>query len=96
LTVARELAVNEVKQDPDRFVSIVLLTDGESNQGLSLADFQAQLANPSAPAVRVFPILFGEGNAGEMRQLADLTGGRTFDGRKGVLAQVFKEIRGYQ
>jgi Ca-activated chloride channel family protein len=98
LAQARDLAIQEVKRDPDRFVSIVLLTDGESNQGLTFADYQGLLAGASAdqPQIRVFPILFGEGNVAEMRQLADLTGGRTFDGRKGVLAQVFKEIRGYQ
>jgi Ca-activated chloride channel family protein len=31
-----------------------------------------------------------------MKQLAQITGGREFDGRKAALAQVFKEIRGYQ
>jgi Ca-activated chloride channel family protein len=52
------------------------------------------LAN-GAPA-RIFPILFGEANSAEMGQLASFTGGRAFDGRKAVLSQVFKEIRGYQ
>jgi Ca-activated chloride channel family protein len=40
--------------------------------------------------------LFGEGNAEELKQLADLTGGRLFDSRSVALATVFKEIRGYQ
>jgi len=31
-----------------------------------------------------------------MHQLAKSSGGREFDGRRLVLAQVFKEIRGYQ
>ena len=46
--------------------------------------------------IRVFPILFGEGNSGELSGIADLTGGRLFDSGAGSLAAVFKEIRGYQ
>ena len=45
--------------------------------------------------MRVYPILFGDGDSQEMKDLAALTGGRTFDGRKN-LASAFKDIRGYQ
>jgi hypothetical protein len=38
----------------------------------------------------------GEGKVAEMQQIAQLSGGREFDGRKLHLGQVFKEIRGYQ
>jgi Ca-activated chloride channel family protein len=31
-----------------------------------------------------------------MKHLAELTGGRTFDARKGDLTAVFRDIRGYQ
>jgi Ca-activated chloride channel family protein len=92
--VAEDLAREEQRSDPDRFVSIVLLTDGQNNAGLNPEEFQARYAN-GLPA-RIFPILFGEGNAAEMHQLAKSSGGREFDGRRLVLAQVFKEIRGYQ
>jgi Ca-activated chloride channel family protein len=94
LSVAEDLAKQELARDPDRFISIVLLTDGESNSGLKAGDFRARYAD-GLPA-RIFPILFGEGNVGEMQQLAELSGGREFDGRKLQLGQVFKEIRGYQ
>ena len=40
--------------------------------------------------------LFGEAATGQMNDLAQLTGGRTFDARTQSLAVVFKEIRGYQ
>ena len=46
--------------------------------------------------IPVFPILFGEGNAKDLGELAELTGGRLFDSRSNSLAAVFKEIRGYQ
>ena len=94
LDAAQRLAAEEMQRDPDRFVSITLLTDGESNSGMGFEDFQRRWGD-KAPA-RVFPILFGEGNVAQMQQLAHITGGREFDGRKAALAQVFKEIRGYQ
>ncbi|MGI5242840.1 VWA domain-containing protein [Dactylosporangium sp. CA-139066] len=94
LFVAYDQAAALAKEDPDRFTSIVLLTDGELTAGAKLPDFQARLAQ--LPKVPVFTILFGEGNVAEMQQIADLTGGRSFDARTGSLPAAFKEIRGYQ
>jgi Ca-activated chloride channel family protein len=94
LSVAQELARQELAREPDRLVSIVLLTDGESNAGMPLEDFRARYSGGFA--ARIFPILFGEGNVSEMQQIARLSGGREFDGRNLQLRQVFKEIRGYQ
>jgi len=91
---AEEIARTEKASNPDRFVSIVLLTDGASNAGLTLKQFRDRYGE-EAPA-RVFPILFGEGQVDEMTALAQATGGRQFDGRSVRLASVFKEIRAYQ
>jgi Ca-activated chloride channel homolog len=79
----------------DRFVSIVLMTDGESNTGRTLEDFTAFV--PGAPRqVRVFPILFGEAAEQQMRTVATATGGELFDARQGDLSRAFCQIRGYQ
>jgi len=94
LTAAELLAKEEIQRDPERLVSIVLLTDGENNEGITFNQFRD--ANRNGTATRIFPILFGEGNVAEMQALAQLAGGRVFDGRKSRLALVFKEIRGYQ
>jgi len=94
LDAAQQLAAEERKAFPDRFISIVLLTDGENNRGLSLDDFRRR--HDGRAAAPVFPIVFGEANQDDMRALAAMTGGREFDGRKVQLAQVFREIRGYQ
>jgi Ca-activated chloride channel family protein len=74
------------------------MTDGENNNGLSRDEFDAwyQTQGQFVHGIPVFAILFGEGNAAELQQLADLTGGRLFDSRSNSLAAVFKEIRGYQ
>lgn len=95
LAAAEDLARQEQQREPDRFVSIVLLTDGENNSGLKPNEFRDRYAAGGLPA-RIFPILFGEANVSEMQQIAQLSGGREFDGRKLQLGQVFKEIRGYQ
>ncbi|SEJ08646.1 MULTISPECIES: VWA domain-containing protein [unclassified Variovorax] len=95
LAAAEDLARQEQQREPNRFVSIVLLTDGENNSGLKPQEFRDRYAAGGLPA-RIFPILFGEANVSEMQQIAQLSGGREFDGRKLQLGQVFKEIRGYQ
>jgi Ca-activated chloride channel family protein len=84
--------------DPDRFTSIVLMTDGENANGSSLADFQASFGAlpPAMRQVPVFTVLFGEGSSNELTQVATLTGGKVFDAREGRLSEVFQEIRGYQ
>ncbi|WP_413767992.1 hypothetical protein, partial [Vibrio vulnificus] len=51
-----QLAAEERKANPDRFISIVLLTDGENNRGLRFEDFRAKYEwQTPAP---VFPIVF--------------------------------------
>lgn len=78
--------------------TIVLMTDGQNTNGESFAEFQ-QFYN-SLPAnvknVKTFTVLFGDADPSEMQKIADLTGGKVFDGRKDSLASVFKQIRGYQ
>ena len=74
------------------------MTDGENNEGMSADDFRRYYATlpPAAKRIKVFPILFGEARQQQLAGIAELTGGRMFDGTKGSLAAVFKEIRGYQ
>src|SRR5262249_18302928 len=84
--------------DSLRYYSIVLMTDRESNAGLTAAHFREfyQSLPPAARRVKVFPSIFGEAKQQELASIAELTGGRLFDGSKTALAPVFKEIRGYQ
>lgn len=98
LEVAYQLAGNARAKQPDGYYSVVLMTDGENNQGRSgnafLSDYRGW--PDSWRTIPTFPVLFGEGNPAELRRIADTTGGTVFDGRKADLSQVFKEIRGYQ
>ncbi|MEE1823382.1 substrate-binding domain-containing protein [Streptomyces sp. BE20] len=81
----------------DRFTSIVLMSDGESNEGATDKDFRSFHGGlPAAQkSVPVFPILFGDAAKGQLQGIADLTGGKLFDGT-GSLDGAFEEIRGYQ
>ncbi|MEU6967603.1 substrate-binding domain-containing protein [Kitasatospora aureofaciens] len=81
----------------DRFTSIVLMTDGESNEGATDGDFRRfhDALPPAEKAIPVFPIKFGEAAVGQLQGIADVSGGKLFDGG-GSLDGVFEEIRGYQ
>lgn len=94
---AYQIAGEQIAADPDRFTSIVLMTDGENTEGASIEEFRASAGARPAElrGVPVYAVLFGEGDNAEMTEVATLTGGRTFDARTAPLAEVFKEIRGY-
>ncbi len=80
-----------------RLDSIVLMTDGENNRCDDADTFASKYrALPPARRIPIFPILFGEGNSDELQAIADLSGGRLFNGKTQSLSEVFKEIRGYQ
>jgi Ca-activated chloride channel homolog len=96
-TAEQEITAARNAGEPDRFTSIVLMTDGQNTTGSSIDDFTARVASrpPDLKGVPVFCVLFGEGSNDEMTRIAQTTGGRTFDARKSSLSEVFKEIRGY-
>jgi Ca-activated chloride channel family protein len=88
-----------------KYPTIVLLTDGESNAGMSLDRFRMRWSKLASRPVRVFSIHFGpQSVAGtcsgprqhELCAVAKLTGGRVFDTSNSDLLDVFREIRGYE
>ncbi|MTD59346.1 VWA domain-containing protein [Amycolatopsis sp. RM579] len=84
-------AYQEAARNAQQAVSIVLMTDGESNSGMSLDDF---LRRPRPAGVPTFTIRFGEANAAELDRAARATGGRMVDANATSLLDAFKEIRG--
>ncbi|MET7475140.1 VWA domain-containing protein [Streptomyces sp. NPDC005648] len=93
-----EKAYGHLGADRDTFTSIVLMTDGENTAGAGAGDFDAFYRGLGAGPrnIPVFPILFGDSDHKELSHIAELTGGRLFDARKGSLDGAFEEIRGYQ
>jgi Ca-activated chloride channel homolog len=98
LEAALNEAVRDEPSDGGRYVSIVLMTDGENNRGDEYPQFERKWrALPEyGRRIHIFPIFIGEASPKELQRIADLTGGREFDARSESLAEIFKEIRGYQ
>lgn len=78
--------------------SIVLLGDGQANEGETFNQFKKVYAQmpPEKRRVPVFVILYGNASQSEMEELAALTGGKVFDALNGDLESAFKEIRAFQ
>ena len=95
--VALEAAQADRAKSPDRQYSVVVMTDGKSERGMTEQDFVAwHQQRPAAErGIPVFGLLFGQAEKTQLERIAQLTGGRVFDARKGLRA-AFKEIRGYQ
>ncbi len=93
-----EKAYGHLGDPRDAFTSIVLMTDGENTAGTDAAGFDRfyRALGAERQRIPVFPILFGDSDRAELTHIADLTGGRLFDARKGSLDGAFEEIRGYQ
>jgi Ca-activated chloride channel family protein len=85
-------------QEPDRYYSVVLMSDGASNTGLEADQFNEFYRNlpEAARNIRTFTVAFGDADVETMKQIAATTGGRAFDGTKDPLDVIFKQIRGYQ
>jgi Ca-activated chloride channel family protein len=98
LQQAYEVAAVARNADPERYYSIVLMSDGESNEGISEREFERYYNQLPAELqqVRTFTILFGNADREAMEDLAALTGGRMFNAQNESLNLIFKEIRGYQ
>jgi Ca-activated chloride channel family protein len=84
--------------DPNRLYSVVLMTDGENNEGIDPDQFARDYGSLAGPvrAVHTYTVLFGEGSKDAMSSIAALTGGTVFDATSTSLGTIFKQIRGYQ
>lgn len=72
--------------------TIILMTDGESNYG-SFRDLSNYYKGNNYD-IPIYSITFGESNEEQLKQIAELTNGKVFDGKKG-LKRAFKEVRSY-
>lgn len=76
---------------------MVVLTDGESNEGSDMQSFSAwyntnQIAQHD---MRIFAIAFGDSRLDQLNNLMVLSKGKVFDG-KASLSKAFREISSYQ
>jgi Ca-activated chloride channel family protein len=98
LREAYQLAAKAKQNNPDRYYSIVLMSDGENTDGIpqnELISFYRSLP-PEIQQIKTFTVLFGNADMQTMQSLANETGGRVFDATTTSLDVIFKDIRGYQ
>ena len=80
--------------DADKYtVAIVLMTDGESDD--SNADRFKSEYESRGGGTPIFPIMFGNANPNQLETIASMSGAKVFDGRSGDLADVFRQVKGY-
>ena len=88
-----EAASRYLEKDKDDVTKVVIaMTDGEANVG-SFGDLE-NYYNKSSAKIPVYSIAFGDASEYQLDQMSDLTNGKTFNGKTGLL-QAFKEVRGY-
>jgi Ca-activated chloride channel family protein len=73
--------------------AIILMTDGEDNSDPGFAELSAAWAADGS-GVPVFGITFGKAKEDQLKEIADATKARVFDGRKD-LAGSFRTAKGY-
>ncbi|MFC7612800.1 hypothetical protein ACFQV2_03235 [Actinokineospora soli] len=89
---AYDLAAEALARDPDAPVSVVLVTDGESNAGLPASAFLARFAE-RGPGIPLFAVQAG-GSGGELARVAGATGGRVVDADGDKLTEALEALRG--
>lgn len=72
--------------------SVILMTDGMSNSG-SYANL-ARTYNMLGKDIPIYSIMFGSAYEEELKEIANLTNAKVFDGKSDLL-KAFKEVRGY-
>lgn len=72
--------------DEGYYTSIVLMTDGERNVGMTVDDFLARFGqlNPATQEVKTFVVPFGEAQPTELCRVAVKTRGRMFVNKPGI------------
>lgn len=85
------LKILESESD-DYTKTVILMTDGASNNG-TFKDLK-NYYNKTNKNIPIYSITFGSSREDQLEEIADLTNGKIFDGKKG-LTRAFKEVRSY-
>lgn len=81
------------KEDSTEYTrTVILMTDGESNNGMlrELSNYYIKTSS----SVPIYSITFGSSSEKQLQSIADLTNGKIFDGKSG-LRKAFSEVRSY-
>ena len=91
---AAEKALDLLKnEDTSKYnVSVILMTDGNANVG-TFASLRSKY-NTLKKDIPIYSITFGSANEYQLREIAELTNAKVFDGKNNLI-NAFKEVRGY-
>jgi Ca-activated chloride channel family protein len=89
--VSHALGILEDADLNDRFPAIILMTDGQSNEG-SFSEVQ-QAYRRAELDVPVFAITFGDASTEQLQEITELTSGRIYDGTSD-LVKAFRSAKG--
>ncbi|HEY3285201.1 MAG TPA: VWA domain-containing protein [Armatimonadota bacterium] len=94
--VEKALDTLQTYRDREKYLSaIILLTDGESNQGDSFQQLQAHARNLGFTRMPpIFAMRIGEASETQLKDLVSWTSGRFFGDTKD-LSSAFREVKGY-
>ena len=84
--------LNSETDDEEYTKTVILMTDGESNTG-SYYDVQ-KYYHMNEETTPIYSITFGYSDESQLRQLAELSNAKVFDGKSG-LKEAFAEVRSY-
>ncbi len=97
LAEAYQQAARDKAAEPDRAYSIVLMSYGQSNTGISENRFLASYRRlADARDMRMFALFFGDEEMKTMQSIANETGGRLLTAGQDSFLVIFNEIRGYE
>ena len=81
------------QEDLEKYnVSIIAMTDGQANIG-TFSELKS-MYNRNGKTIPIYSIMFGNAIKGDLQDMAELSNGKVFDGKKD-LKKAFKEVRGY-
>src|SRR5262249_59539549 len=84
--MALEAAASDRRKSPARAYSVVVMTDGKNESGMSQEAFGRWYDALAAEdrGIPVYGLLFGQAERSQLEYLARLTGGRVFDARQNL------------
>ena len=91
--VAAGLAIMAKEGIADHSPAVILMTDGQSNQG-SFTALQRQIAKLGLADIPIYAITFGEASEDQLKEITAASSGRIFDGNEN-LVDAFRDAKGY-
>ncbi|MEA2583963.1 MAG: Ca-activated chloride channel [Thermomicrobiales bacterium] len=92
--VIRGLEMMKSQGTDGYFPAVVLMTDGESNEGKNFDDLKRHVAESGLGTVPIFAITFGDASTDQLEEITRFASGAVFDGRTDLVG-AFRQTKSY-